>query len=149
RDADEPFVALDGVDLDVREGEFLTLLGPSGCGKSTLLGLIAGLTEPTGGDILIEGAPISGPGLDRGVSLEQCALCPGRTVQAKVECGLEAKAVRRKERRQRARRYRDLVGLTEFEERFPHALSGGMRQRVAIARSLAFDADVLLMHEPF
>jgi len=149
RDADEPFVALDGVDLDVREGEFLTLVGPSGCGKSTLLDLIAGLTEPTGGEILIEGAPISGPGLDRGIVFQQYALFPWRTAQANVEFGLEAKAVPRKERRQRARHYLDLVGLTGFEERFPHELSGGMRQRVAIARSLAFDPDVLLMDEPF
>ncbi|MBN6051901.1 ABC transporter ATP-binding protein [Nonomuraea sp. RK-328] len=149
RDAGEPFVALDGVDLDVREGEFLALVGPSGCGKSTLLDLVAGLTAPTGGEIVIDGTPVSGPGLDRGIVFQQYALFPWRTAQANVEFGLEAKAVPRKERRERARHYLDLVGLTGFEERYPHELSGGMRQRVAIARSLAFDPDVLLMDEPF
>ncbi|MEV0203056.1 ABC transporter ATP-binding protein [Nonomuraea sp. NPDC050691] len=149
RDAGEPFVALDGVDLDVREGEFLALVGPSGCGKSTLLDLVAGLTAPTSGEVVVDGTPISGPGLDRGIVFQQYALFPWRTAQANVEFGLEAKAVPRRERRERARHYLDLVGLTGFEERYPHELSGGMRQRVAIARSLAFDPDVLLMDEPF
>ncbi|GAA2273769.1 ABC transporter ATP-binding protein [Nonomuraea roseoviolacea subsp. roseoviolacea] len=149
RDGGEPFVALDGVDLDVREGEFLALVGPSGCGKSTLLDLVAGLTAPTAGEIVIDGAPVTGPGLDRGIVFQQYALFPWRTAQANVEFGLEAKAVPRRERRERARHYLDLVGLTGFEERYPHELSGGMRQRVAIARSLAFDPDVLLMDEPF
>ncbi|MET7463694.1 ABC transporter ATP-binding protein [Nonomuraea sp. NPDC005501] len=149
RDAREPFVALSGIDLDVREGEFLTLVGPSGCGKSTLLDLVAGLTRPTGGQILIDGTPVTGPGLDRGIVFQQYALFPWRTARANVEFGLEAKAVPKKERRERSRHYLDLVGLTGFEERYPHELSGGMRQRVAIARSLAFDPDVLLMDEPF
>ncbi|NUW37928.1 ABC transporter ATP-binding protein [Nonomuraea sp. SMC257] len=149
RDAGEPFVALDGVDLDVREGEFLALVGPSGCGKSTLLDLVAGLTAPTAGEIVIDGTPVTGPGLDRGIVFQQYALFPWRTAQANVEFGLEAKAVPRRERRERARHHLDLVGLTGFEERYPHELSGGMRQRVAIARSLAFDPDVLLMDEPF
>ncbi|MEV0151310.1 MULTISPECIES: ABC transporter ATP-binding protein [unclassified Nonomuraea] len=149
RDAREPFVALSGIDLDVREGEFLTLVGPSGCGKSTLLDLVAGLTRPSSGEILIDGTPVTGPGLDRGIVFQQYALFPWRTAQANVEFGLEAKAVPKKERRERSRHYLDLVGLTGFEERYPHELSGGMRQRVAIARSLAFDPDVLLMDEPF
>ncbi|NRQ39233.1 ABC transporter ATP-binding protein [Nonomuraea sp. NN258] len=149
RDAAAPFTALSGIDLDVREGEFLTLVGPSGCGKSTLLDLIAGLTEPSAGEIRIGGAPIEGPGLDRGIVFQQYALFPWRTALANVEFGLEAKAVPRRERAERARHYLDLVGLGGFEQRYPHELSGGMRQRVAIARSLAFDPDVLLMDEPF
>ncbi|MEV6038356.1 ABC transporter ATP-binding protein [Nonomuraea sp. NPDC052116] len=149
RDADQPFTALSGIDLDVREGEFLTLVGPSGCGKSTLLDLIAGLTTPTSGEILIDGARVTGPGLDRGIVFQQYALFPWRTAQSNVEFGLEAKGVPRKERARQAREHLALVGLTGFEERYPHELSGGMRQRVAIARSLAFDPDVLLMDEPF
>ncbi|MFC4061387.1 ABC transporter ATP-binding protein [Planomonospora corallina] len=149
RGTDRPFTAVDGVDLEVRDGEFLTLVGPSGCGKSTLLDLIAGLTTPTGGEILIDGRTVTGPGLDRGIVFQQYALFPWRTALANIEFGLEAKAVPKKERRERARHYLDLVGLTGFEHRHPHELSGGMRQRVAIARSLAFDPDVLLMDEPF
>ncbi|MEV0582552.1 ABC transporter ATP-binding protein [Nonomuraea sp. NPDC050310] len=149
RDSDRPFTAVEGIDLDIREGEFLTLVGPSGCGKSTLLDLIAGLAEPTAGQILIDGIPITGPGLDRGIVFQQYALFPWRTARGNVEFGLEAKAVPKKERAELARRYLDLVGLTGFEDRYPHELSGGMRQRVAIARSLAFDPDVLLMDEPF
>ncbi|MFB9894263.1 ABC transporter ATP-binding protein [Planobispora takensis] len=149
RGSDRPFTAVQDVSLDVREGEFLTLVGPSGCGKSTLLDLIAGLTSPTGGELLIDGTPIDGPGLDRGIVFQQYALFPWRTALANIEFGLEAKAVPKRERRERARHYLDLVGLDGFEHRYPHELSGGMRQRVAIARSLAFDPDVLLMDEPF
>ncbi|MCG5214155.1 ABC transporter ATP-binding protein [Streptosporangium soli] len=149
RDTGGAFTALRGVSLDVREGEFLTLVGPSGCGKSTLLDLVAGLTGPTAGEITIDGTPITGPGLDRGIVFQQYALFPWRTALANVVFGLEAKGVPRREREGRAREYLGLVGLTGFEERYPHELSGGMRQRVAIARSLAFDPDVLLMDEPF
>ncbi|MFI7633039.1 ABC transporter ATP-binding protein [Nonomuraea sp. NPDC049400] len=149
RDDSRPFTALSGIDLAVREGEFLTLVGPSGCGKSTLLDLIAGLTAPTSGEILIDGVAVSGPGLDRGIVFQQYALFPWRTAQSNVEFGLEAKGVPRKERVRRAREHLAFVGLAGFEERYPHELSGGMRQRVAIARSLAFDPDVLLMDEPF
>ncbi|MEV4110491.1 ABC transporter ATP-binding protein [Nonomuraea sp. NPDC049695] len=149
RDEPRPFTALSGIDLDVREGEFLTLVGPSGCGKSTLLDLIAGLAVPTSGRILIDGEQVAGPGLDRGIVFQQYALFPWRTAQSNVEFGLEAKGVPKKERVRRAREHLALVGLAGFEERYPHELSGGMRQRVAIARSLAFDPDVLLMDEPF
>ncbi|MFD1536086.1 ABC transporter ATP-binding protein [Nonomuraea guangzhouensis] len=149
RGSDRPFAAVSDISLDVAEGEFLTLVGPSGCGKSTLLDLLTGLTLPTRGEIRIDGVPVTGPGLDRGIVFQQYALFPWRTAVANVEFGLEAKGVPRRERRERARGYLDLVGLRGFDERYPHELSGGMRQRVAIARSLAYDPDILLMDEPF
>ncbi|WP_210583509.1 ABC transporter ATP-binding protein [Streptomyces sp. GESEQ-35] len=143
------FTALDGIDLEIAPGEFIVLVGPSGCGKSTLLDLLGGLTQPTGGRILLDGKPVTGPGLDRGIVFQQYALLPWRTAQANVEFGLEATGVPRRQRAARAREFLDLVGLTGFEDRHPHELSGGMRQRVALARSLAYDPDVLLMDEPF
>ncbi|MDX6743566.1 ABC transporter ATP-binding protein [Actinocorallia sp. A-T 12471] len=147
------FTAVSDIDLDVAAGEFLTLVGPSGCGKSTLLDLVAGLSEPASGEILLDGKPITGPGLDRGIVFQQYALFPWRTARGNIEFGLEAAAGRlglgRKERRARAAEFLDLVGLAAFADRYPHELSGGMRQRVAIARSLAFDPEVLLMDEPF
>ncbi|MFD5622143.1 ABC transporter ATP-binding protein [Streptomyces yangpuensis] len=143
------FTALDGIDLEIRSGEFLVVVGPSGCGKSTLLDLLGGLSAPTAGRILLDGKPVTGPGLDRGIVFQQYALLPWRTALGNVEFGLEATGVPRRERKERAREFLDLVGLTGFEDRHPHQLSGGMRQRVAIARSLAYDPDVLLMDEPF
>ncbi|MFF9869479.1 ABC transporter ATP-binding protein [Streptomyces sp. NPDC013953] len=140
---------LDGIDLTVGAGEFLVVVGPSGCGKSTLLDLLGGLAPPTSGRILLDGSPVTGPGLDRGIVFQQYALLPWRTAQGNVEFGLEATGVPRRERASRAREFLALVGLTGFEGRHPHELSGGMRQRVAIARSLAYDPDVLLMDEPF
>jgi NitT/TauT family transport system ATP-binding protein len=141
--------ALQGVSLRVPAGEFFVLVGPSGCGKSTLLDLLAGLSSPDTGQVLVGGAPVTGPGLDRGVVFQQYALFPWRTARANIEFGLEAKGVPRRERAEIARHYLDLVGLAGFADRYPHELSGGMKQRVAIARSLAYDPDVLLMDEPF
>jgi NitT/TauT family transport system ATP-binding protein len=144
-----PVVALDGLDLGVRAGEFLVVVGPSGCGKSTLLDLLAGLATPTSGRVLLDGVPVTGPGLDRGIVFQQYALFPWHTARGNVEFGLAAKGVGRRERTEVARHYLDLVGLAGFHERYPHELSGGMKQRVAIARGLAYDPDVLLMDEPF
>jgi NitT/TauT family transport system ATP-binding protein len=141
--------ALDQISFDVADGEFLVIVGPSGCGKSTLLDLLGGLTDLSTGRILVDGKPVTGPGLDRGIVFQQYALLPWRTAQGNVEFGLEAKGVGRRERATKAREYLELVGLTGFHDRYPHELSGGMKQRVAIARSLAFDPAVLLMDEPF
>ncbi|MFE3932436.1 ABC transporter ATP-binding protein, partial [Streptomyces goshikiensis] len=144
----EEFTALDGIDLEIEAGEFVVVVGPSGCGKSTLLDLLGGLTRPTSGRILLDGRPVTGPGLDRGIVFQQYALLPWRTALGNIEFGLEATGVPRRERTDRAREFLDLVGLTGFGDRHPHELSGGMRQRVAIARSLAYDPDVLLFAGP-
>jgi NitT/TauT family transport system ATP-binding protein len=143
------FTALEDITLDVRPGEFLTLVGPSGCGKSTLLDLLGGLTAPTSGRILLDGRPIEGPARDRGIVFQQYALFPWRTAAQNVEFGLDIAGLKARQRREIARHYLDLVGLTAFADRHPHELSGGMKQRVAIARSLAYDPEVLLMDEPF
>ena len=141
--------AVQDVTLDLAAGEFLVLVGPSGCGKSTLLDLLGGLSAPTSGQILLDGTPITGPGLDRGIVFQQYALLPWRSARRNIEFGLEAKGVPRADRRERAEHYLELVGLAGFADRYPHELSGGMKQRVAIARSLAYDPEVLLMDEPF
>lgn len=142
-------VALKDINLDVAAGEFLVLVGPSGCGKSTLLDLLGGLSRPSSGRILLDGTEITGPGLDRGIVFQQYALLPWRTARRNIEFGLEAKGLPRKKRRELANHYLELVGLGGFGDRYPHELSGGMKQRVAIARSLAFDPEILLMDEPF
>jgi NitT/TauT family transport system ATP-binding protein len=143
------FTALEDITLDVKSGEFLALVGPSGCGKSTLLDLLGGLTAPTSGCILLDGRPIIGPARDRGIVFQQYALFPWRTAAQNVEFGLDIAGLKAKARREKARHYLDLVGLSGFADRYPHELSGGMKQRVAIARSLAYDPEVLLMDEPF
>ncbi|MCC8951897.1 ABC transporter ATP-binding protein [Bradyrhizobium sp. Pear77] len=143
------FTALEDITLDVRSGEFLALVGPSGCGKSTLLDLLGGLTTPTSGRILLDGQPITGPGRDRGIVFQQYALFPWRTAAQNVEFGLDIAGLKAGQRREVARHFLDLVGLSGFANRYPHELSGGMKQRVAIARSLAYDPEVLLMDEPF
>src|SRR6185503_14727700 len=121
------FQALDDITLDIAPGEFLVVVGPSGCGKSTLLDLLGGLTRPTSGRVLLDGAEVTGPALDRGIVFQQYALFPWRTARRNVEFGLEAKRVPRRERAEIARRYLDLVGLSGFEDRYPHELSGGMK----------------------
>jgi NitT/TauT family transport system ATP-binding protein len=146
--------ALDGISLDVAAGELLTLVGPSGSGKTTLLDILAGLSKPDTGQVLVDGREIAGPGKDRAVVFQQYALFPWRTAAANVSFGLEGAAngssrLSRKERAKRASEYLALVGLAGFEDRYPHELSGGMKQRVAIARSLAYEPDILLMDEPF
>jgi NitT/TauT family transport system ATP-binding protein len=142
-------VALEDVSLEVPRGEFLTLVGPSGSGKTTLLDLLGGLSRPTRGQVLIEGAEVTGPGLDRGIVFQQYALFPWRTTLANVTFGLEQQGLSRRQRTEQAREHLALVGLTGFEDRYPHELSGGMKQRVAIARSLAYQPGILLMDEPF
>lgn len=147
--ATQQFEAVKELDFSVREGEFITIVGPSGCGKSTLLDLISGLSLPSHGRILMDGQKITGPGLDRGIVFQQYALFPWKTARGNIEFGLEAKGVPKHERREQAEYFLALVGLSPFANRYPHELSGGMKQRVAIARSLAFNPDVLLMDEPF
>lgn len=149
RNGKEAFTAVADLNLNVREGEFLTIVGPSGCGKSTLLDLIGGLTTPTKGRILINEKEVTGPGLDRAIVFQQYALYPWRTALQNVLFGLEAKGIAKQERIQQAKYYMDLVGLSQFHDHYPHELSGGMKQRVAIARGLAYDPEVLLMDEPF
>lgn len=143
------FVALKDFNIEVHDGEFLTIVGPSGCGKSTFLDILAGLAQPNSGEIYIDGKLITGPALDRGIVLQGYALFPWRTVRQNIEFGLEVKKVPKKERKEISQKFIDLVGLQGFEDRYSYELSGGMKQRVAIARSLAYDPEVLLMDEPF
>ncbi|MFC0472669.1 ABC transporter ATP-binding protein [Halalkalibacter kiskunsagensis] len=145
----QEFTALSDINLDIDAGEFIVLVGPSGCGKSTLLDLIGGLTSESSGTIQLNGETISGPALNRGIVFQQYALFPWLTALGNVTFGLEVKGYAKKERTEIAKEYLSLVGLDGFEDRYPHELSGGMKQRVAIARSLAYDPDVLLMDEPF
>ena len=145
-----PVKALDGIDLDVKEGEFVCLLGVSGCGKSTLLSLVAGLERPDAGEIRAQGELVTGPGRDRMVMVQEHALFPWRTALGNVMFGLELKPnLTRKSRREVAEYYLHLVGLSEAKHASVHELSGGMKQRVALARALAPNPTVLLMDEPF
>jgi NitT/TauT family transport system ATP-binding protein len=141
--------ALVDINLQIEEGEFVCLLGPSGCGKSTLLKIIAGLIPATSGRITINGRPVNGPGPERAVVFQDYALFPWMTVRDNVEFGLEARRLPAAERREVSSRLLKVVGLSDFAERFPHQLSGGMKQRVSIARALAVDPSLLLMDEPF
>lgn len=141
--------ALQDFNLDIREGEFFTILGPSGCGKSTFLNVLAGLAHKTSGSITIDGRPAEGINLHQGVVFQGYALFPWRTVLQNIEMGLEIRKVPKRERKETAEHFLNLVGLSGFGHRYPHELSGGMRQRVAIARALAYSPDLLLMDEPF
>jgi NitT/TauT family transport system ATP-binding protein len=141
--------ALEDVSLEVREREFLALLGPSGCGKSTLLYLVGGFMPIETGKILVGDAPVAGPGPDRGIVFQHFALFPWKTVRGNVLYGLERQNMPREERERRAHSFIDLVGLSGFEDSYPSQLSGGMKQRTALARTLAFDPQILLMDEPF
>ena len=145
----KPVPALEDISLEVREREFLALLGPSGCGKSTLLYLIGGFLPVEGGRITVDGKTVTAPGPDRGIVFQHFALFPWKTVRGNILYGLERQRMGRAEREKRAQDFIDLVGLTGFEDSFPSQLSGGMKQRTAIARTLAFDPNVLLMDEPF
>ena len=146
---DGPVTAIRDVNLEVRESEFVMIVGPSGCGKTTLINIIGGLDTATSGEVLLDGKAVSGPGADRGMVFQGYSLFPWLTVQKNVEFGLKMKGVPATERTARARKYIELVGLSGFENALPKQLSGGMKQRTAIARTLANEPEVLLMDEPF
>ncbi|AGB45640.1 MULTISPECIES: ABC transporter ATP-binding protein [Mesorhizobium] len=148
-EATDRVTVLDGVDLAIRKGEFVTLVGPSGSGKSVLLDIIGGLTRATGGDVQLDGRRITRPDPKTGYVFQQYALFPWRTALANIEYALEVRGVAKTERTATARHLLSLFGLAGFEDRFPNQLSGGMQQRVAIARALASNPEVLLMDEPF
>lgn len=144
-----PVVALDGIDLRVGTGDFVSLVGASGCGKSTLLNIVAGLEEATVGRVEVDGERVVGPGPDRGVVFQGYSLYPWKTVAENIAFGLECAGMARGERTARVDELLGIVGLGEWRDRLPRELSGGMRQRVAIARALAPEPDVLLLDEPF
>lgn len=143
------FNALQNLDLKIEPGEFVTLVGPSGCGKSTALNLVAGLLEPTSGEVRVGGEKVAGPGPDRGVIFQQYALFPWLTVRQNVEFGPRLAGKSKAEQRQISDHYLKLVGLQDFADALPKVLSGGMKQRCAIARAYAADPKILLMDEPF
>jgi NitT/TauT family transport system ATP-binding protein len=142
-------LALDDVSLEIGAREFVALLGPSGCGKSTLLYLVGGFLPNEAGTIAVDGKPVCAPGPDRGIVFQHFALFPWKTVRGNILYGLERQGLPRPEREARAQAFIDLVGLKGFEDSYPSHLSGGMRQRTAIARTLAFNPGILLMDEPF
>ena len=144
-----PVRALASFDIDVQEGEFLSIVGPSGCGKSTFLNVLLGLIKPDSCDLRLHGKPIAGPGTDRAMVFQEFGLLPWRTVQSNIELGLELKGMAAQARREISQRLIAMVGLVGFESHYPHELSGGMKQRVGLARALATDPEVLLMDEPF
>ncbi|HXT04845.1 MAG TPA: ABC transporter ATP-binding protein [Casimicrobiaceae bacterium] len=142
-------LTLDGISFDVRDREFVALVGPSGCGKTTCLRMAAGLEFPTSGTVSVGGRPVTKPGPDRAVVFQQFALFPWKTVHENIDFGLRSKGLPESKRRERIARQVELMGLQGYESAYPHQLSGGMQQRVAIARSYVLDPDVLLMDEPF
>ena len=142
-------VALNGVDMDIHENEFICVVGPSGCGKSTLLNIIGGLETPTEGKVLVDGAEVTGPGPDRGIVFQQYALFPWLTVEKNVQFGLKLQGKSKEEAEELAHKYLKMVDLEGFAKAYPKELAGGMKQRVAIARAYAVNPKVLLMDEPF
>lgn len=142
-------VALDDIDLDIKPGEFICLLGPSGCGKSTLLNAVAGFSPLTAGSILVDGEPVQKPGPDRGMVFQEYALFPWMTVEKNIAFGLEIKKLPKSQIKEKVSALLTMLNLQDFRDRYPKDLSGGMRQRVAIARVLALDAPIMLMDEPF
>jgi NitT/TauT family transport system ATP-binding protein len=147
--ADGELVALNDINLEIPRGQFTCLLGPSGCGKSTLLNAVAGFSPPTAGTITADGKPVTEPGPDRGMVFQEYALFPWMTVEDNIGFGLQIKGVGKLEIRQRVDALLAMLSLSDFRQRFPKDLSGGMRQRVAIARVLALDSPIMLMDEPF
>jgi NitT/TauT family transport system ATP-binding protein len=145
----EPVLALQDVAFDIPPGEFVSLVGPSGCGKSTCLNLVAGLAAPSAGTVTHHGRPIHGVNTAVGYITQDDNLLPWRSLRGNVELGMELRGVPRAERRERAQEFIELVGLSGFEEHYPHELSGGMRKRAGIIRTLVHDSDVVLMDEPF
>jgi NitT/TauT family transport system ATP-binding protein len=145
----DPVTALDHFNLEVGRAEFVSIVGPSGCGKSTFLNILLGLIKPDAGEMQLDGNPIVGPGQERAMVFQEFGLLPWRTVAANIELGLEIKGIPAAERIIRAGELIKLVGLNGFERHYPHELSGGMKQRVGLARALATEPDVLLMDEPF
>lgn len=141
--------ALSNFSLDIARGEFVSIVGPSGCGKSTFLNIVLGLIKPASGKIQLNGIAITGPGQERAMVFQEFGLLPWRTVTANVELGLELKGIPSAQRAARATNLINLVGLQGFENHYPHELSGGMKQRVGLARALATEPEVLLMDEPF
>jgi NitT/TauT family transport system ATP-binding protein len=144
-----PVQALQGIELDIAPGEFVALLGPSGCGKSTLLNLVAGFEQPSGGVLTVDGRPVTAPGPERGVVFQEAALFPWLTVWQNVTFGPRVQGRPAREYEERAQEMLELVGLRDFRDHLPVQLSGGMRQRVGIARILTMGSSVLLMDEPF
>jgi NitT/TauT family transport system ATP-binding protein len=142
-------VALDGVDLKVMDGEFVSIVGPSGCGKTSFLSVLDGLMVPTAGRVMVDGRVVTGPGPDRAMVFQDSSLLPWRTVLRNIVYGLECLGVRSNEANERARHFIGMVGLSGFEHHYPHELSGGMQQRVNLARALVVDPKILLMDEPF
>ena len=145
----ESLSALSDINIEVDASEFVVLVGPSGCGKSTLLNIVGGLDKATSGSVTIEGREVTGPGADRGMVFQGYSLFPWLTVEKNVEFGLKMQKKPKAQRSETAKRYIDMVGLTGFERALPKELSGGMKQRVAIARTLAANPEILLMDEPF
>ena len=145
----DTLVALEDFSVDIRAGEFVTIVGPSGCGKSTFLNCVAGLWFPAAGELRVSGKPVTGPGSDRSVVFQDYALMPWRTVKTNVRMGLELQRRVDDATDEKVARYIEMVGLTGFEDAYPRELSGGMRQRVGLARALVTEPSILLMDEPF